>query len=281
MADTRGTLIKRVLSALAAGLLVLALGYFGGRTGLYVVCTIAVVLGIREYSRMAFRHWQMPPAITQFYWAVGLVFYILVVKFPAHGLVWFAITNAIFFAGSLWLTRNRVPNENLLPAMALGTFGMLYCVLFPYFAVRLIMLDRGPQWFLFLLLIVFAGDTFAYFGGRLFGHAKIMPQISPNKTREGLFAGLCGSAIAGAVHLYWVMPDVAWFYTLVFCLICGLAAQSGDLLMSLVKRVAQVKDSGHIMPGHGGILDRLDGIFIACPLVYGFALLWQSGLLKI
>lgn len=68
------------------------------------------------------------------------------------------------------------------------------------------------------------------------------------------------------------MPYVSWYQCVLFCFVCGFVAQSGDLLISLLKRVAQVKDSGHIMPGHGGILDRLDGVFIACPLVYTFAL---------
>jgi phosphatidate cytidylyltransferase len=272
MADSRRTLLQRVLSAVAAGLFVLALGYFGGRSGLYIACTGAIVLGVREYSRMAFARWRMPASVTRFYWIIGLLFYALMVDFQSHGLIWFALTNVLFFVGALWLTRDKVDNDDLLPSLALGTFGLLYCVLFPYFSVRIVALPRGPQWFLFLLLVVFSGDTFAYFGGRALGRHKLMPRISPNKTCEGTACGLFGSALAGSLHLLLVMPDIAWWKTLTFCLICGFAAQSGDLLMSLVKRVAQVKDSGHIMPGHGGVLDRLDGIFIASPLVYAFTL---------
>jgi phosphatidate cytidylyltransferase len=272
MADTRSTFIKRVISAVLAGSIVLAVGYFGGQPGLYLVCTVAIVLGIREYSRMAFPHRQMPHAVTFLYWVCSILFYALTMRFERHSIEWFAIANIVFFVGTLWVTRNKVSNDNLLPALALGTFGMLYCVLFPYFAVRTVTLEHGPQWFLFLLLVVFAGDTFAYFGGRFFGRHKFMPQISPNKTFEGSVAGLFGSALVGTIHLHFVLPEVSPFKTILFCLICGFTAQSGDLLISLIKRVAQVKDSGHIMPGHGGVLDRLDGIFIACPLVYTFAL---------
>ncbi|NJL25096.1 MAG: CDP-archaeol synthase [Calothrix sp. SM1_5_4] len=265
-------MIKRVVSAAFGALLVLSVGYFGGRAGLYLISTAAIVLGIREYSRMVFRHYQTPNSVIYLYWLTSLLFYGAMIKHEEHGLLWFALANVLFFVGVLWLTRNRVNNDNLLPALALGTFGMLYCVLFPNFAVQLVKLDDGPQWFLFLLLTVFAGDTFAYFGGRFFGHHKLMPQISPNKTWQGCFGGLFGSVLAGLIHTSLALPQAAWYQTLVFGLVCGFAAQSGDLLMSLVKRVAQVKDTGHLMPGHGGILDRLDGIFIACPLVYAFAL---------
>jgi phosphatidate cytidylyltransferase len=271
MADTRSTLMKRVLSALTAGFSVLGLGYFGGQPGLYTVCTIAIVLGIREYSRMAFRHWQMPASVTNLYWLASILFYALAIYQEDAVINSFSLASVLFFTGTLWLTRSRVTNEQLLPALAVGTFGMVYCVLFPFFAVRLVMLEQGAYWFSFLLILVFAGDTFAYFGGRFAGRHKLMPQISPNKTIEGAVAGLFGSGFAGVVYLLIVLPQIAWWKTLAFCLVCGFVAQSGDLLVSLVKRVADVKDSGHIMPGHGGILDRLDGIFIASPLVYTFA----------
>jgi phosphatidate cytidylyltransferase len=191
---------------------------------------------------------------------------------PEHSMMWFGLANVGFLTGGLWLSRGRVSNENLLAALALGSFGILYCVTFPFFIARTIWLDHGNLWFLFLLVVVFFGDIFAYLGGRLFGKHKLMVQVSPKKTWEGAVGGQLGSALAGVIFNLVCFSALPWWRTLVFCLICGVAAQSGDLLMSLVKRVAQVKDSGSIMPGHGGILDRLDGIFIACPLVYAFAL---------
>lgn len=274
MSDSRSKLFQRVISALLGAGLVLAVGYWGGRPGLYIVCTVAIVLGIREYSRIAFVHYSMPASVSYLYWTCSILFYALVVKFEDLALMAFALTNVLFFVGGLWITRNFVPNDKLLPSLALGTFGMLYCVLFPHFAVQLVALEHGPRWFLFLMLVVTAGDTFAYFGGRFWGRGKLMPNISPNKTWAGCAAGLAGSALTGMAHeVLGVMPGTppSWPATLAFCLVCGFAAQSGDLLLSLVKRVAQVKDTGHLMPGHGGILDRVDGVFIACPLVYAFA----------
>jgi phosphatidate cytidylyltransferase len=247
------------------------LGWFFGGRGLQAVCLAAIFLGTREYTRMIFPHLQMPKSVIACYWICVLLALALFYRF-AFGLESFAVVVVIFCVATLWLGRDHASNENLLAAVALGAFGLLYCALFPVFALRLVLLDEGSQWFLFLLLVVFFGDTFAYFGGRWFGKRKLMPQVSPNKTWAGAASGLGGSALAGLVHVTTTFQDVPWPTTLVFCLICGACAQSGDLLISLIKRVAHVKDSGHIMPGHGGILDRLDGIFIACPLVYAFAL---------
>ena len=98
-----------------------------------------------------------------------------------------------------------------------------------------------------------------------------MPEVSPNKTVEGLVAGLLGSVVASCIFMGIFLPTVPIWVVGLFALICGCAAHTGDLLVSLVKRVAQVKDSGKIMPGHGGILDRLDGVYMASPLVFAFA----------
>ncbi len=272
MADSKTAFLKRVASAVLAGVLLLGAGIYGEERGLLLVCTIAIVLGIREYARMAFTHWNMPGTVSITYWVIGLLCYTGMFLKVDYALVWFALANIAFVVSAMWLSRGKVTNSDLLASLALGVFGLLYCVLFPYFAARTVQLEDGSQWFLFLLLIVFFGDTFAYFGGRWFGKHKFYPAISPNKTWQGSVGGLLGSALAGTVHVAATFQEVALWKTVLFCLVCGAVAQSGDLLMSLVKRVAQVKDSGRIMPGHGGVLDRLDGVFIACPLVYAFAL---------
>lgn len=273
MADNKRAFIQRVISALSAAGIIFALGWFGGKRGLYAACTVAIVLGVREFSRMAFRKGVIPLSVPLLYWTMSISFYALMVNYDELGLLWFALSNAIFLSGSLWLCRGRVNNENLLPALTIGIFGMTYCVLFPNYAVQMVVkLDDGDQWFLFLLLVVFFGDTGAYFAGRFLGKHKMMPQISPNKTWEGAIGGLVASAFAGTLHAAMLLPYVNWLHCVAFCLACGFVAQAGDLLVSLVKRVAQVKDTGGLMPGHGGVLDRLDGLFIACPLVYAFAL---------
>ncbi len=280
MADNKKAFIQRVISGLLAALALLALGVYGGTRGLQFACTICIVLGTREYARIAFSHWKMPVLVERFYWLVAIGMYVSLYAMVFPPLTVFAVFNVAFMVATLWIARAKVANEQLLAALAMGSFGLIYCVLFPFFAVSTASLGHGSQWFLFLLLVVFFGDTFAYFGGRWMGRHKMLPQISPNKTWEGAASGLVGSCLAGMIQLTTAFPEVPWYTGLMFCVICGIASQTGDLLMSLLKRVAQVKDSGHIMPGHGGILDRLDGVYITCPLVYAMALGYSTTLTK-
>ncbi len=267
-----GPLLTRVVSAVAAALLLLSFGYFGGPWGLILISTIVIVLGVIEYSRIAFSRFNVSRRFLWLFAIASLSLYLSMLYWPEYGSLCFAITTCFFLSFSIWLTRNILTNEQLLPALGMGSLGMLYCVSLPVFAVRLVTLPRGEAWFAFLMLVVFAGDTFAFFGGRFFGRHKLMPHISPNKTVEGSLSGLLGSCLAGGIFIDLAFPDVPLWRVLLFCIACGFVAQSGDLLVSLVKRVARVKDSGSIMPGHGGILDRLDGIFLSAPLVYAFAI---------
>jgi phosphatidate cytidylyltransferase len=265
-------LFLRIVSALAAAFLLFACGYFGGAWGLVAISTVALALGVREYVRIAFPRFNVPKMFSALFAFASVVLYLALLRWPEHGSVIFAVTVSIYLALSLWLSRNLMSNEALLAAIGMGSLGLLYCVCLPVFALNLLFLPNGRTWFAFLCFVVFFGDTFAFFGGRFFGNRKLMPQVSPNKTVEGAIAGLIGSAVAGLVFVQIFFPEVPLWRMILFCLSCGFVGQSGDLLMSLVKRVGAVKDTGSIMPGHGGILDRLDGIFLSAPLVYAFAI---------
>jgi phosphatidate cytidylyltransferase len=265
-------LILRVISALLAAGILFSSGFFGGSWGLVIMCTVAVFLGIREYGRIAFPRFGVPPMFRVLFGLTCLILYGALLYWPDQNAVIFAVTISLFLAFSLWLTRNLMSNEAILAAIGMGSLGLLYCVSLPVFAVNLLFLPKGPTWFAFLMMVVFFGDTFAFFGGRFFGRHKLMVQVSPNKTVEGAIAGLVGSSVAGILFVLWFFPDLPMTRVILFCVACGFVGQSGDLLMSLVKRVGEVKDSGSIMPGHGGILDRLDGIFLSAPLVYAFAI---------
>jgi phosphatidate cytidylyltransferase len=265
-------LIVRVISAIAAAGILFSAGYFGGAWGLVIMSSIAIGLGIREYARIAFPRFGVPKLFSALFALASLILFLALLRWPEQGAVIFAVTISLYLAFSLWLTRNLMNNEALLAALGMGSLGLLYCVSLPVFAVNLLFLPSGRTWFAFLLFVVFFGDTFAFFGGRFFGRHKLMPQVSPNKTVEGAIAGLIGSTVAGLAFVQIFFPDIPLWRMILFCLSCGFVGQSGDLLMSLVKRVGAVKDSGSIMPGHGGILDRLDGIFLSAPLVYAFTI---------
>jgi phosphatidate cytidylyltransferase len=124
--------------------------------------------------------------------------------------------------------------------------------------VALFRQPHGRQWTFWILASVMSGDTFAFFIGRRFGARKLAPQLSPGKTVEGAWAYLGGAAIAGLATAQLLFEESSWTEILIMSLIVGILAQLGDLFESWIKRVFGVKDSGKLLPGHGGLLDRLD-----------------------
>ena len=126
----------------------------------------------------------------------------------------------------------------------------------------------GRAWLLLALLTVFATDTGAYFTGRAIGRHPMAPRISPNKTWEGAAGGL-GAAVIAVVALGLAFDvDTPRWQQVIIGVAVGVASQLGDLLESRLKRVSNVKDAGSIIPGHGGVLDRLDSIVVSIPVVY-------------
>jgi phosphatidate cytidylyltransferase len=131
-------------------------------------------------------------------------------------------------------------------------------------------LPTGVWWLLVILLGVWGFDAAAFFSGRYFGRHKLAPEISPGKTWEGVAGGLVLSIIASLV-LTVVPLHVPWYFAILLGVLIGMAATLGDLAESLIKRQTHVKDSGQIMPGHGGMLDRIDSLLFAVIVVYIFA----------
>jgi phosphatidate cytidylyltransferase len=123
-------------------------------------------------------------------------------------------------------------------------------------------LDAGRAWLLITVLCVWADDTFAYFGGRLIGRGAFFNHISPNKTWSGAVAGGAAAVAAGGLLGWWVDQPVLG---LGLGVLVALMAPIGDLLESALKRAAQVKDSGRLFPGHGGLLDRVDAFLLVAP----------------
>jgi phosphatidate cytidylyltransferase len=138
---------------------------------------------------------------------------------------------------------------------------------------RTLLLPRGEHWVFLGILAVGAGDTMAYFTGRAIGRRKFAPAVSPNKTVEGAVGGLLGSVGCAVLYAHGFLSGVPAGYAAAAGAALGIFAQAGDLFESLLKRAAGVKDSGTILPGHGGILDRADGILAAGPVLYLFAAL--------
>ncbi|HEX3126191.1 MAG TPA: phosphatidate cytidylyltransferase [Thermoanaerobaculia bacterium] len=165
---------------------------------------------------------------------------------------------------STLLLLSRVPLPETLDALGILGFGVLYFAL-PISSMHY--LQQSDPWLVFLLMaIVFLGDTAAYYVGSAIGRHKMAPVISPKKSWEGAAAGFVTSVAAAAVWSAWklgrVDPEL-----LAVAAVTALAAQVGDLVESMIKRGAGVKDSGQILPGHGGMLDRLDAMLFAAPVL--------------
>jgi phosphatidate cytidylyltransferase len=155
----------------------------------------------------------------------------------------------------------------VLPSISVSAAGLVFVVI-PFSAVvRLHGVDiLGPRLLLFTVVLVWAGDTSAYFVGREIGRWKMSPHISPNKTWEGAGANFLGAMFVAAVFGYWSKIPPA--HMLGMAAVGSIAGQLGDLFESAWKRSADVKDSGAILPGHGGMLDRIDALILAAPAVW-------------
>jgi phosphatidate cytidylyltransferase len=135
---------------------------------------------------------------------------------------------------------------------------------------KLHLLEHGGAWVLLAMWLAWASDTGAYFAGRYFGKRKLYPAVSPSKTVEGGIGGLLGSLTGGLAAHFGFLPSLPLLDAIVLALAAGALGQMGDLVESLIKRSTNVKDSGHILPGHGGLLDRVDALMFtaATCLVY-------------
>ncbi|SDY70843.1 phosphatidate cytidylyltransferase [Evansella caseinilytica] len=129
-------------------------------------------------------------------------------------------------------------------------------------------LDNGLALLFFVLILVWSTDSGAYFAGKSFGKTKLWPEISPNKTVEGAIGGILLAYIIGISYLLIVPVFSSWLMAFLFIFAVSVAGQLGDLVESALKRHYSVKDSGHILPGHGGILDRLDSLIFVMPVIY-------------
>lgn len=225
-----------------------------------VLLAMGMLLAAREWAPLAGFHghgWK-------------LAYMVLVIVLVAAGLVGIrqaGVLPAILLVASAWwlLALCLILWRPRLPAWLAGCAGLL-AIVPAWLAIWQLYQDAayGPQWLVFLLGLVWAADIGAYFAGRAFGRHKLAPQVSPGKTWEGLLGGLLLALLVGGAGAWWF----AWPLPALLALVTAatLASVVGDLTESLFKRRAGVKDSSSLLPGHGGVLDRLDSLLAAAPV---------------
>lgn len=194
---------------------------------------------------------------------------------------------ALPLAICLWLLACLVrPGDLAIAARraAIGALGLVYAANLVAVLVALFRrddlangapFDSGRGALLGVFVIVFMGDTGAYFAGRALGRHKLYELVSPKKTVEGGIGGLLSSVGGGAILSTWLLPQVPLAHGLVLGAVCGVAGQVGDFAESLFKRATGTKDSGQLLPGHGGLLDRVDGVLFGAPVMLAY-LSWRT-----
>lgn len=262
-------LTTRAVSALIAVLALFAIIYFFKIQGLIVLCYIASIAGVYEMSKLLFR--SHAPAFARsifFVWTTIAYLYLANSNFTNH---FYEVVVSVFMATVIIGIFYHKKFESIDAAFAfMGKFliGLIYSASLPALILAILRTETtGVLWFLCLLTVVFAGDIGAYLFGTLFGKTKIAPLLSPKKSLQGSMGGLLFSSLAGLAFSY-IIPDAPVLVMVVLGFFGGALGQIGDFFESLIKRLAGVKDSGSIMPGHGGVLDRLDGVYFASPLFY-------------
>ena len=271
--------MKRILTAILLIVAVFALIFLGQLWMLTLAACVVAELAAYEYLELANtggaripRWWMLA--------ATPLLFYVTYYR-PTEAQL--PVLSALALVLLAW-TGFRGTLDRVLPDAALGLFGLVY-VGYPLTLLPLIWnRDDGKPLVVFLMVCVWAGDIAALYVGRAWGRRKLTA-LSPNKTWEGSIASVVGSVVAGLAVVFagealsargdtvlHILQPV--WESAVLAVVINMAAQLGDLLESAIKRGAGVKDSGTLLPGHGGVLDRIDALLLAAPV------LWCALLLK-
>jgi len=271
--------MKRILTAILLILGVVALIFLGQLWMLTAFSCLIAELAAFEYVALA----NSGGGGTPRWWMAGATAIMFAFTLPGfHYEAELPVLSALALLLLAW-TGFRGSLERVLPDTALGLFGLVY-IAYPLSLLPMLWnRDDGKPLVLFLMVCVWAGDIAALYVGRAFGRHKLST-LSPNKTWEGSLASVAGSVLAGlavvaageflssrgntVLHIL----EPVW-QSVVLAVIINLAAQLGDLLESAIKRGAGVKDSGTMLPGHGGILDRIDALLLAAPVLWCVLLL--------
>lgn len=264
VASKPGNLSLRILSSLVLGPLILAAVYVG-RAEFAVIVVLLALLGVDEWLRLVLKR---PPAG----WARGLAWLGVVAVAavtswagPVAGLVMLAAATVLFDI----VLNLRLGAPGRMPALGLPYLGLT--------VIALLYLRRdGWEMVAWLLLVVWATDVGGYVFGRLIGGPKLAPRLSPKKTWAGLLGGAALAAVIGHVAVPLLFGIDSSLMAAPFSAILALIAQAGDLTESAVKRRYGAKDSGNLIPGHGGVLDRIDGLLAAAPVLALLAALWDA-----
>jgi len=275
MAIIMSELIKRVSVAVvlipAFILLIVLENTVPFAVGVYLI----ILLGNREIISLMRKSGEpVTPAIAWFgALAVPLCFYFTDAGWFLFALI-LAVLITVVFIVKLF---SADPTADTIRYVSVNIFAALFFPFMSSFIWLLRELPNGVLWIFYLLTAIWVSDTLAYFIGSIFGKRRIIPRVSSKKSLEGFIAGIVGGMVFAILFYYLFIAHLAPF-SLIKVIIISVdvvaAGILGDLFESMMKRNAQVKDSGNLLPGHGGVLDRLDSLLFAAPVLYIYLTIW-------
>ena len=256
--------MKRWTTGIIAVPILFGIIAYGGEKAFAVLIIVASLAGMQEYNQMAFGQGLSLEKME----TLIIALFILITSFYANlPLLLAVLTFAVMTVLILDLLRIRKQGLNMSHASRV-ILGIMYIPLLMAHFILIRRTQSGVLWIFFILVMAFAGDTAAYYIGQRLGKRKLLPEVSPGKTVEGTI-GLVAGSIAGCLLFKIIFfPMLPVTHAAFLGLVGSVAGQLGDLSESTLKRAAGVKDSGTLLPGHGGILDRLDCLMFITPLVY-------------
>lgn len=269
-------LTRRIIFAVIAAPASIAIVYFGD-WALAILLSVLSALAAWELYRMARDSGAVPLEPAGIVLAALLPIAVHAQRLGVYTLSLTAIVamSLVLFASTIWL---RGPAGKPLASVAITVFGVMYAGLFSYiYALRYhnyaVGAAAGTALVLLPVLLTWTTDIGAYAFGRTFGHKKLIPSISPGKTVEGAIGGLALTIVMCLLYVRFILMPYAQLGltiqgAILFAIVVSVAAQTGDLAESLLKREAGVKDSSRIIPGHGGILDRFDSFLFVMPIAF-------------
>jgi phosphatidate cytidylyltransferase len=231
---------------------------------LYLMVFLATFLGLREYYNLVLPHSSWMERTVGI--GLGLILSIIVSLGHTKEISPFFVT-ALFILSILFMATSK-DLSSAISKMGMALFGILYIGFLLAYVSLIRNMANGRLWVLFLIATVWAGDIFALLSGSFLGKHKLYPKISPNKTFEGLGGAMIGSIIVAVVFAMMFIPHLEKVPCILLAIGLGITGQFGDFTESMLKRGAQVKDSGTLIPGHGGMLDRVDSFLFSAPFLH-------------
>jgi len=263
---------KRWISALFGLTILLVIYFFMGHYGVVLIAVSISVAAYYEFLSFSGNSHRAGAPVKSKWISVAASLFLsawLCLSLPGD-------LEAIYLAGlavlirGLWRVHQSSPDEvaEQFRLTQSRVFGLVYLVVFPSFVPKVHDLPHGPFLLLFLIGVVWLGDIGAYYGGKTLGKHKLSPTISPGKTLEGSIAGLVSCAVWATLYGNWALPQLPTWKLVLIAVLSSAVAQAGDLMESLMKRAYSVKDSGGLIPGHGGVFDRFDSLILVAPFFY-------------